>query len=49
MRITVKIQDFGDVAYGWAMEDTTGICKIIVEPTTGEILGAHIMGPRRPP
>ena len=42
--IKVKIQDFGDVAYGWAMEDTTGICKIIVEAKTGEILGAHIMG-----
>ena len=44
LKIKVKIQDFGDVAYGWAMEDTTGICKIIVEADTGEILGAHIMG-----
>jgi mycothione reductase len=44
LNIRVKIQDFGDVAYGWAMEDTTGICKIIVEADTGEILGAHIMG-----
>ena len=42
--IKVKIQDFGDVAYGWAMEDTTGFCKIIVEAGTGAILGAHIMG-----
>jgi mycothione reductase len=42
--IKVKIQDYGDVAYGWAMEDTSGICKIIVEADTGEILGAHIMG-----
>ncbi len=42
--IKVKIQDYGDVAYGWAMEDTSGICKIIVEANTGEILGAHIMG-----
>jgi mycothione reductase len=42
--IRVKIQDFGDVAYGWAMEDNTGICKIIVEAESGEILGAHIMG-----
>ncbi len=39
-----KVQDFGDVAYGWAMEDTTGVCKIIVEADTGTILGAHIMG-----
>ncbi|OBF36827.1 mycothione reductase [Mycobacterium sp. ACS1612] len=42
--IKVKIQDFGDVAYGWAMEDTTGIAKIIVDEDTGLLLGAHIMG-----
>jgi mycothione reductase len=39
-----KVQDFGDVAYGWAMEDTTGFAKIIVDDETGLILGAHIMG-----
>jgi mycothione reductase len=39
-----KVQDYGDVAYGWAMEDTTGIAKIIVEADSGKILGAHIMG-----
>jgi mycothione reductase len=44
LRIRVKIQDFGDVAYGWAMEDTTGITKIIVDDDSGLILGAHIMG-----
>jgi len=44
LNITVKVQDYSDVAYGWAMEDTTGACKIIVEADTGEILGAHIMG-----
>jgi mycothione reductase len=37
-------QDFADVAYGWAMEDTTGIAKIIVDDDSGLILGAHIMG-----
>ena len=44
LEIRVKIQDYADVAYGWAMEDTTGVCKIIVEANTGKILGAHIMG-----
>ncbi|GFG49688.1 mycothione reductase [Mycolicibacterium agri] len=39
-----KVQDYADVAYGWAMEDTSGIAKIIVEADTGKILGAHIMG-----
>jgi mycothione reductase len=39
-----KVQDFSDVAYGWAMEDTTGIAKIIVDDDSGLIVGAHIMG-----
>ena len=42
----VKIQDYGDVAYGWAMEDTTGFCKLIADRRTGKLLGAHIMGPQ---
>ncbi len=44
--IAVKVQDFGDVAYGWAMEDTTGRCKIIADRATGALLGAHILGPQ---
>lgn len=39
-----KVQAYGDTAYGWAMEDTTGIAKLIGDRTTGKILGAHIMG-----
>jgi mycothione reductase len=42
--IKVKVQDYSDVAYGWAMEDSTGIAKIIVDDRTGLILGAHLMG-----
>ena len=42
--IAVKVQDFSDVGYGWAMEDTTGFAKVIVDDDTGLILGAHIMG-----
>jgi len=41
-----KSQAYGDTAYGWAMEDTTGVCKVIADPTTGELLGAHLMGPQ---
>jgi mycothione reductase len=37
-------QAYGDTAYGWAMEDTTGVCKLIADPVTGELLGAHLMG-----
>jgi mycothione reductase len=40
-----KVQRYGDVAFGWAMEDTTSICKIIAERGTGRLLGAHLMGP----
>jgi mycothione reductase len=39
-----KVQSYGDTAYGWAMEDTTGICKVVADPATGELLGAHLMG-----
>jgi mycothione reductase len=41
---TVAVQEYGDVAYGWAMEDTTGFCKVIAERGSGRILGAHVMG-----
>ncbi|GAC68960.1 mycothione reductase [Gordonia soli] len=47
-RVTVKVQEYGDVAYGWAMEDTTGFCKIVADADTGLIVGAHIMGPQAP-
>ncbi|MGR6521524.1 mycothione reductase [Rhodococcus erythropolis] len=46
--ITVKVQAYGDVAYGWAMEDQEGICKVIAERGTGRILGAHVMGTQAP-
>jgi mycothione reductase len=42
--ISVAIQDYGDVAYGWAMEDTTGIVKLIADRASGCLIGAHIMG-----
>jgi mycothione reductase len=42
--IVIKVQNYGDTAYGWAMEDTTGIAKVIGDRATGLILGAHVMG-----
>ena len=38
-------QAFGDTAYGWALEDTTGILLVCADPDTGMILSAHCMGP----
>ena len=38
------VQSYGDTAYGWAMEDTTGICKLICDAQTGQLLGAHLLG-----
>ncbi|RAU91233.1 mycothione reductase [Mycobacterium colombiense] len=43
-KVSTKIQDYADVAYGWASEDTTGIVKLLAERGTGRLLGAHIMG-----
>ena len=39
-------QRVGDVAYGWALEDITGFCKVIVDPDTMQLLGAHLMAPQ---
>jgi len=37
-------RDHGDTAYGWAMEDSNGFVKVLVDPLTRELLGAHILG-----
>ena len=42
--VTVR-QDYGTVAYGWAMEDDTHFVKLIADPRTKKLLGAHIIGP----
>ncbi|WP_129663623.1 mycothione reductase [Phytoactinopolyspora endophytica] len=42
----VSTHDYADIAYGWAMEDTTGFAKLIADPDTGQLLGAHILGPQ---
>ncbi|RZT84232.1 mycothione reductase [Pseudonocardia sediminis] len=42
------VQPYSDVAYGWALEDRTGFCKLIADPSTGQLLGAHVLGPQAP-
>ncbi len=44
--VSVKVQQYGDVAYGWAMEDSTSFCKLIADRSTRLLLGAHLMGPQ---
>ena len=46
IRFVSAVQDFGGTAFGWAMEDTTSVCKVLADPDTGCLLGAHLMGPQ---
>ncbi|MCU1655404.1 MAG: NADPH-dependent mycothiol reductase Mtr [Pseudonocardiales bacterium] len=43
-RFVTALLGYGSTAYGWAMEDTTAVCKLIADPATGQLLGAHLMG-----
>jgi mycothione reductase len=48
LRYVTAQQDYAGIAYGWAMEDTTGFVKLLADPATGQLLGAHIIGPQAP-
>jgi mycothione reductase len=43
-RYVKTVQDYGSVAYGWAMEDQHSFCKLLADPESGRLLGAHIIG-----
>ncbi len=45
-RYVAASRDYADSAYGWALEDTSGFVKILADPGSGLLLGAHIMGPQ---
>ena len=38
-------RDYGGTAAGWAREDSTGFVKVLADPVTGLLLGAHVIGP----
>lgn len=38
--------DYASVAYGWALEDTTGFAKILLDAGDATICGAHLIGPQ---
>lgn len=42
------IQDYSSTAYGWAMEDRGHFVKLLADPATGQLLGAHLLGPEAP-
>ncbi len=42
----VAIRPYRDTAYGWALEDTSNFVKILADPATRLVLGAHIIGPQ---
>lgn len=48
VRYVVGRQDYAGVAYGWAMEDTTGFAKVLADPSSGQLLGVHVIGPQAP-
>ena len=39
-------QDYGETAYGWAMEDTEHFVKVIADAGSGLLVGAHLIGPQ---
>ncbi|HEX7094544.1 MAG TPA: mycothione reductase [Acidimicrobiales bacterium] len=42
--IRVSVRPYSETAYGWAMEDTDGLCKVIAHAETRQLLAAHIVG-----
>ena len=45
VRHVTATRAYGDVAYGWAMEDDAHFVKLLADPDTGLLLGAHLVGP----
>jgi mycothione reductase len=44
--VAVATQEYGDVAYGWAMEDQVHFVKLLADRATGLLIGAHLVGPQ---
>jgi mycothione reductase len=40
------LRDYSHTAYGWALEDTTSFVKVLADPSSRLLLGAHIVGPQ---
>ncbi|MGI9155117.1 MAG: mycothione reductase [Marmoricola sp.] len=44
--VVAVTQAYGDVAYGWAMEDHAHLVKLVADRSTGMLVGAHLVGPQ---
>jgi len=45
IEVMISTHKYSDVAFGWALEDTTSFCKLVADRTTRRLVGAHIIGP----
>ncbi len=45
-RYVAATRPYSATAYGWALEDTTSFVKVLADPATRLLLGAHIIGPQ---
>ncbi len=45
-RYAAATRRYGDTAYGWALQDTTSFVKVLADPDTRQLLGAHLIGPQ---
>ena len=41
-----SLRPYSDTAYGWALEDTDSVVKLVADPRARTLLGAHIIGPQ---
>ncbi|GAB3563587.1 mycothione reductase [Amycolatopsis endophytica] len=46
VKYVTSTQDYAGIAYGWAMEDLSGFAKLLADPDTGQLIGAHVIGPQ---
>ena len=41
----VASRNSAETAYGWALDDTTSLIKVIADAESRLLLGAHVLGP----
>jgi len=44
--VMISMHRYSDVAFGWALEDSTSFCKLVADRATRRLVGAHIIGPQ---